>query len=75
MSIASTNGTRHRLISACGEYQVLILSLAFAGEPPLSTRISLSIAGTLTTMKLIPSKVPGYALASTFVALGGILNG
>ncbi|KAI4605130.1 hypothetical protein J4E80_010715 [Alternaria sp. BMP 0032] len=26
-------------------------------------------------MKLIPSKIPGYALASTFVAFGGILNG
>lgn len=29
----------------------------------------------LTAMKLFPGKIPGYALASTFVALGGILNG
>jgi hypothetical protein len=26
-------------------------------------------------MQLFSKKIPGYALASTFVALGGILNG
>jgi len=49
--------------------------LAFAEEQSLSIRTSLYITGTLTMIKLIPSKVPGYALASTFVALGGVLNG
>jgi len=26
-------------------------------------------------MKLFQTNIPGYALASTFVALGGVLNG
>jgi hypothetical protein len=34
-----------------------------------------STAAKFSTMQLFSKKIPGYALASTFVALGGILNG
>jgi len=35
----------------------------------------ISTAAKLTVMQFFSEKIPGYALASTFVALGGILNG
>jgi hypothetical protein len=35
----------------------------------------ISTAAKLTVMQFFSKKIPGYALASTFVALGDILNG
>jgi hypothetical protein len=34
-----------------------------------------STAAEFSAMQLFSKKIPGYALASTFVSLGGILNG
>lgn len=40
-----------------------------------NTLASISTAAKLGVMHFFSEKIPGYALASTFVALGGILNG
>ncbi len=47
----------------------LEIATVFNNLVPVSTAVK------LTVMQLLSKKIPGYALASTFVALGGILNG
>jgi hypothetical protein len=45
-------------------------------ETPIFNNLGpISTAPKSTVMQFFSKKIPGYALASTFVALGGILNG
>jgi hypothetical protein len=44
-------------------------------ETILNSLGPISTAAKLPVMHFFSKKIPGYAFASTFVALGGILNG